>query len=196
MPFSSSPTKGEGKKNLASRYLEAIGSPAIFSSPSTPSSPLKPLPGLRLNKPTDLKPSQSQAHLALANLKENENPFKSPKKQVGSPLKPLSPSKQAAAAAPSSPTRTGFGSNMGNLSPVKRLILQKERDAVDNNAIDFLPMPVTAKALHSPVKFTGFKKTGTTTTTTANAEQILSKSEIRTMNSAIVRNSDTTFTVA
>lgn len=96
-----------GRKNLASKYLEAIGSSDVL-----PKSPLQPSQSRANVSP--LKRSPTKSELTLSS-KENKEPA----------------------------------------SPVKRLILQKEKDTVDNHASEFHPAPdMTA----STTKFQGFSK--------------------------------------
>ncbi|VEU22246.1 DEKNAAC103266 [Brettanomyces naardenensis] len=111
--------RNSGRNNLASKYLEAIGSPEILST-----APLQP--SLKSNRGTfsSLKHSPSDEHMSLSS-KENAEP-KAPGKK-----------------------------HSGRESPVKQLIMQKERDTIDNHATDFVPAP---DHVASPVKFAGFQK--------------------------------------
>ncbi|ODV83304.1 hypothetical protein CANARDRAFT_19593 [[Candida] arabinofermentans NRRL YB-2248] len=103
--MSLSSTSSPKRKNLASRYLEAIGTQPLSPS-SKPNSPIKQL---------------SHSPTKLSSLKENENPFKS----------------------------TKVATRIENESPVKRLIKQKETDAIENNATDFIPLPSINFKKHS-----------------------------------------------
>ncbi|KAH3670934.1 hypothetical protein OGAPHI_000645 [Ogataea philodendri] len=143
----------DGKKNLASRYLEAISSPHL--------SPLKPANSYNTSAPS------SPTKRATANLKENENPFKSPQKS----------------------------SFLDNDSPVKRLIKQKEQDTLQNNASNFIPIPapfatnkLRSEPLHKPSR-SEIKTMGQINSALSNSPSLKNLNKLRNIENKLRKTS-------
>ncbi|KAG7838952.1 hypothetical protein KL942_003948 [Ogataea angusta] len=150
----STSVRKDGKKNLASQYLEAIRMPHL--------SPLKPT-----NSYSSSTPSSPTKRATTANLKENENPFKSPQK-------------------------TTF---LENDSPVKRLIKQKEQDTIENNASNFIPIPAPfnsnqprSEPLHKPTR-SEIKTMGQISSAISNSPSLKNLNKLRTIENKLRKTS-------
>ncbi|ESW97740.1 hypothetical protein KL918_003119 [Ogataea parapolymorpha] len=143
----------DGKKNLASQYLEAISMPHL--------SPLKPTNSYSTSTPS------SPTKRGIANLKENENPFKSPQKSTF----------------------------LENDSPVKRLIKQKEQDTIENNASNFIPIPapfnsnkLRSEPLHKPTK-SEIRTMGQISSAISNSPSLKNLNKLRTIENKLRKTS-------
>ncbi|GMF62363.1 unnamed protein product [[Candida] boidinii] len=142
-------TQSSPRKNLASQYLKSIGSPILSGSPP-PLAPtsrhnaglsnLNDADSIAFRNSGGLDPDSSSR---MTNL-ENENPFKSPKRLSQSPGHLTSPTRLQ-----KSPSFKSFST----LSPVQKLIQQKEKDAINNNAEDIPPLQLKTDTLTQMIPY-------------------------------------------
>lgn len=141
-------TQSSPRKNLASQYLKSIGSPILSNSPPPLAPTSRHNAGLSNLNDADSNAFRNSRGLdpdspsRMTNL-ENENPFKSPKRLLQS---------QAHLSSPTRLQKSPSFKSFSTLSPVQKLIQQKEKDAINNNAADTPVLPQSPTRFGSPLR--------------------------------------------